>query len=79
MDGTGLGSFIWEVRRPSKDGFVACLVVTPRRRDGSGSVDTHAKLERHLGRSSALDLAQRLLKACGATSDLLQQVHKLEG
>ncbi len=77
MDDTDPGSFIWQVKRPSQDRFVACLVITPRRRDGSGSVDTDAKLQRDLGRSSALDLAGQLLKACGASPDLLEQVRKL--
>ena len=67
--------FIMDIKRPTRDGYVACLVITPKRRDGV--TDAGAKVERNLGRAKAVQLAAELLGACGASADLLDQVRAL--
>ena len=67
---------VWDVKRPTRDGFVACLVIWPMFR--GGGADTEAKLERNMGRSNALQMATKLLRACDAPAELLEQVIALD-
>ena len=67
--------FIIDIKRPTRDGFAACLVVTPKHRDGY--TDVSAKLERNLGRAKCVQVAYELLAACDASGALLAQVHAL--
>ena len=67
--------FIWDVKQPTRDGFVACLVITPMHR--GGGADTAAKLERNVGRSMALQMAERMLAARDVPPELLAQVTAL--
>jgi hypothetical protein len=64
-----------DINRPTRDGFVACLVITPMHR--GGGADTAAKLERNVGRCIALQLAAEMLTACEAPSGLLAEVKAL--
>ena len=71
---TGLTGFIWDLKKPSKDGYVACVVITPNRRDAKRGVDTAMKLNRDIGRKMAIDMAAKLLKSCKAPTGLLSQI-----
>jgi hypothetical protein len=67
--------YIIDVKKPTREGYVACLVITPKHRDGS--TDVSAKVERNLGREKCVQIAHELLAACGASESLLAQVHSL--
>lgn len=54
---------------------MACLVITPKRTDGT--CDTDAKLERNLGRGIAIQIASELLEKCGAPAELVEKVSAL--
>ena len=69
-------SFIIDIKRPTSDGYVACLVITPKRRVG-GATDVSAKMERNLGKAKAVQLSVELLTACGASTSLLEQIRKM--
>lgn len=69
------GGYIWDIKQPTREGFVACLVITPKHSDGT--CDTHAKLERNIGRGIALQIASELLEKCGAPADLVNRVKAL--
>lgn len=70
--------YIWELKKPTRKGnFVACLVFSPKGKDNR--TDKAAKIERNIGRSIALQLATRLLKACDAPDELVRQVQALDG
>ena len=64
--------YIWDIKRPTRDGFVACMVVTPMHK--GGGADTAAKMERNMGRSTALQIAEQMLAACEVPADLLAHV-----
>ena len=68
-------SYIIDIKRPTREGYIACLVITPKHRDGYS--DVSAKIERHLGRDKCVQIAHELLAACGAWEALLAQVHAL--
>ena len=68
-------SYIIDSKRPSREGYVACLVITPKHRDGYS--DVSAKVEGNLGRDKCVQIAHELLAACGASKTLLAQVHAL--
>jgi hypothetical protein len=68
--------FIWDVKRPTRDGYVACLVITPLH--SGGGADTASKVERNVGRSIAVQMATKLLRACDAPAELLTQVQALD-
>jgi hypothetical protein len=68
-------SYIIDIKRSTRDGFVACLVITPKHRDGHA--DVSAKVERNLGHDKCVRIAYELLAACGASESLLEQVHAL--
>jgi hypothetical protein len=68
--------FIWDVKHPTQEGYVACLVITPLHR--GGGADTAAKVERNVGRSTAVQIATKLLRACNAPAELLAQVQDLD-
>jgi hypothetical protein len=68
-------SYIIDIKRPTREGYVACLVITPKHRDGY--TDVRAKVERNLGRDNCVQIAHELLAACGASETLLAQVHAL--
>ena len=67
--------YVWDIKRPTRDGFVACLVITPLHR--GGGANTAAKLERNMGRSTALQIAEQMLEACDVPADLLAIVRAL--
>ncbi len=67
--------FIWDLKQPTQDGYVACLVITPMHR--GGGADTAARLERNMGRSIALQMAEEMLAKCDVPPDLLSQVTAL--
>jgi hypothetical protein len=69
--------FIYDIKRPTRDAdrYVACLVITPKRRDGT--TDVGAKVERNIGRAKAVQIASELLETCGAPAELLAQVRAL--
>ena len=69
--------YIWDIKQPTRGGFVACLVITPKRSDGT--CDIEAKLERNIGRGTALQIASELLEKCGAPADLVKQAKALGG
>jgi hypothetical protein len=71
--------FIWDIKQPTREGYVACLVITPKCRDGTHSADTEAKVERNLGRSTALKIASELLAACNVPADLVERIKALNG
>lgn len=66
---------IIDIKRPTREPYVACLVITPKHRDGKA--DASAKVERNLGRAKAIQIAYELLSACNASKNLLSQVHTL--
>lgn len=68
-------SYIIDIKRPTRNGYNACLVITPKYRNGS--TDVAAKVERNMGRDKCVQIAYELLKACDASEDLLSQVHSL--
>ena len=68
-------SYIIDIKRPTREGYTACLVITPKHRDGDS--DVSAKVERNLGRDKCVQIAYELLTACGASADLLAQVNSL--
>lgn len=68
-------SYIIDIKRPTRKGYVACLVITPKHRDGY--TDVAAKVERNMGQDKCVQIAYELLKACDASEDLLAQVHSL--
>lgn len=69
--------FIIDIKRPTRDAdrYVACLVITPKRRDGV--TDVGAKMERNLGLAKAVEVAAELLDKCGASAELVAQVRAL--
>jgi hypothetical protein len=67
--------FIIDIKQPTRESYVACLVITPKNRDGKA--DTNAKVERNLGRVKAVQIAYELLSACEASENLLSQVQSL--
>lgn len=67
--------FVWDIKRPTVDRFVACLVITPLHK--GGGADTAAKVERNVGRSTALQIAEQMLAACDVPADLLARVTAL--
>jgi hypothetical protein len=67
--------YIIHIKRPTREGYVACLVITPKRRDGV--TDVAAKVERNLGRAKAIQIAADLLSYCEAPDDLVARVHDL--
>jgi hypothetical protein len=68
--------YIWDIKKPTKDGYVACLVITPVFKDGKA--DIHAKMERNMGRSIALQIADEMLSKCGGVpNDVLAAVSRL--
>src|SRR5262245_3478306 len=67
--------FVWDIKRPTRDGYVACLVITPLYK--GGGADKGAKVERNMGRSQALQIAEEMLKACDVPADLLGRVKAL--
>ena len=72
----GTSVFIWDVTNPTRDSGALRLVITPRGPDGS-HVDPSLRLERNLGRNNALTLAERVLRHCGASEELIAQVNAL--
>jgi hypothetical protein len=68
-------SYIIDIKRPTRDGYAACLVITPKHCEGY--TDVSAKMERNLGHDKCVQIAYDLLKRCGAADDLLAQVHAL--
>ena len=66
--------FTIDLKAPYKPAFVACMVVTPYRGDGTRRIDASKKLERDLGRAKALQLAAELLAYCNAPADLVERV-----
>ncbi len=66
--------FIMSIKKPTRKAYVACLVITPKRR---GHADVIAKVERNLKRKKAVQIAYQLLTACEASDSLLRQVHAL--
>lgn len=69
--------FIFDVLGPTKDGFVARIVVTPN--DPKGGVDTARKLERHLGQHRALGVVLELLQLCDdIPEDVIAKVEELK-
>lgn len=74
-DSNSSGGFIIDIKRATREPFVACLVITPKSVDGSA--DLGAKVERNLGRGKAVQIAHELLAACGASDQLLAEVHAL--
>lgn len=67
--------FIIDIKRPTNNRYAACLVVTPKSKDGY--TDKDAKVERNLGHNKCIQIAYELLKACNASDDLLGKVHSL--
>jgi hypothetical protein len=67
--------YVIDIKRPTRAGYVACLVITPKHRDGN--TDVSAKVERNLGREKCVKIAHELLAACGASEALLAEVHAL--
>jgi hypothetical protein len=67
--------FVWDIKQPTRDGYVACLVITPK--DKGGGADKEAKLERNMGRHQALRIAEEMLEACAVPADLLARVKAL--
>ena len=67
--------YIIDIKQPISDRYVACLVITPKNRDGY--TDVSAKLERNLGHEKAVQIAYELLAACNASESLLGQVHAM--
>ena len=67
--------FIIDIKRQTREPYVACLVITPKHRNGN--TDVNAKVERNLGKSKAVQIAYELLAACKASDSLLSQVHSL--
>jgi hypothetical protein len=70
----GKVGFIWDLKKPTRDGYVTCLVITPMKKDGSRGADTGNKVERNLGRDMALQMALELLEHSGAPADLIRHV-----
>lgn len=68
-------SYIIDIKRPTRPEYVACLVITPKHRNGH--TDLSAKIERNLGRDKCVQIAHELLAACGASGSLLAEVHAL--
>lgn len=68
--------FIMNFKQPTCDGYVACMVVTPKLKGGDANLS--AKMERNLGRSKAIDLALQLLEACDAPDEILAQIRALD-
>ena len=64
-----------DIKPPARDPYVACLVVTPKL--ANGHADSGAKVERHIGREKAVQIAYELLESCGASEHLLGQVRDL--
>lgn len=73
--GADHSGFIIDIKRPTRESYVTCLVITPKYR--KGSADVSAKVERNLGQAKAVQVAYELLAACGASASLLSQVHAL--
>jgi hypothetical protein len=67
--------FIIDIKGPTRDGYVACLVITPKHREGY--TDVSAKVERNLGHDKCVRIAHELLAKCGASEGLLAQVRAL--
>ena len=67
--------YIIDIKRPTREPYVACLVITPKHRNSKA--DVGAKVERNLGRAKAVQIAYELLSACNASENLLNQVHAL--
>ena len=68
-------SYIIDIKRPTRKGYNACLVITPKLQNGY--TDVAAKVERNMGRDKCVQIAYELLKACDASEDLLAQVYSL--
>lgn len=68
-------NFIWDIKNPTKNGYVACLVITPILDDKTA--DTSAKMERNVGRSIALQIAEEMLAKCEVADKILAEVTKL--
>ncbi len=68
-------SFIIDIKRPTRDGYSACLVIIPKHREGY--TDVSDKMERNLGHDKCVQIAYDLLKRCGATDNSLAHVHAL--
>ena len=69
--------FIIDIKRPTRDGYVACLVITPKFLD-NGSADVGAKVERNLSRAKAINLAIELLTACDVSTELITKIQALD-
>lgn len=67
--------FIIGVKQPTREGHVACLVITPKFK--GGEADVSAKVERNLGRTKAIELSLELLVACNIPEELLVQIRAL--
>jgi hypothetical protein len=69
--------FVYSVKGPTRDAnkYVACVVVTPYRRNGKANVG--AKVQRNIGRAKAVQMAVKLLRRCDAPSALLARVEAL--
>jgi len=64
--------FIMDMKQPTRDGYVACMVVTPKLKGGDANIP--AKMKRNLGRSKAINLALQLLENCDAPDEILAQI-----
>lgn len=68
-------TFGYDIKQPTEVGYVACLVVKPKLRDGK--TDASVTLERNLSRGKALETALKLLEKSGVSDDLVKQVKDL--
>jgi hypothetical protein len=64
--------YIFDIKQPTRNGYSACLAITPKKRDGSS--DVNAKIERNLGRDMCLQIAYELLAKCDILEDTLSRV-----
>lgn len=68
--------YIMNLKKPTRDGYVACLVITPKDKDGVA--DTACKLERNISRTQAISLSIELLKAAGCPDSVLGEIGNLD-
>ncbi len=51
-------SYIIDIKRPTREGYVACLVITPKHRDGH--TDVSAKVERNRWAASTVSFGSHM-------------------
>ena len=67
--------FIINIKQPTRDGYAACVIVTPKYKDGQA--DVSEKMERNMKKEKTVAVVEELLATVGASEELLSQIRSL--